>query len=171
MQRRKSTSADEQIIRDKNADPVERASALFRLAVDGFFKFEPLAAEWLRHPSPFLRAEAVKVLVGFWRKSEYLEEAVQLLHFDPNEMVRGDAAFALSQFTFRTGERRETVVRELVKQLMQDDDFGVHEQCYRGLLQILAPEKSLTTLPTYFNREHNVDWELLRPYLDSSQML
>ena len=170
MQRHKSKPSDDQLVRDENADAVERSSALFRLAVDGFFEFEPLAVELLHHSSNMLRAEAIKILVGLWRKPEYVDDAVQLLHHDPDEMVRGDAAFALSQYAVRTGDQQESITHELANQLTQDSDFGVHEQCYRGLLSLLSPEKSHANLPTFFDRERDVDWSLLKPYLNESQI-
>lgn len=166
MQRYKSKPEDDKLIYDESADVVERASAISRLTVDGFYEIEPLLVKLLDHESFLLRGEAIKSLLGFWRKSEYIDNAVRLLRTDRDPTVRSDAAFALSRVTLRTGKQREMIVEKLVEGLMQDEDFGVHEECYRGLLQILAPERSLTTIPTYFNRERDVDWELLKPYLD-----
>ncbi len=114
-----------------------------------------------------LRGAAVKALVGQWDKQRYLEEATQILHTDPEWGARADAAVALSMFTRFSGQQRESILRELTRALIRDEDCAVQKRCYKELLQILAPSKSVTSIPDYFDRSRDVDWELLKPYLDN----
>lgn len=166
IERRKSKPEDDTLIYDENADPVERASAISRLTVDGFTDIEPLLAQILRHESLFLRSQSIISLLGFFHKSRYIDDAVQMLHSDPEWMARGDAVFALSRFASRTGEQRKPIIRELVQCLMRDENSAVQRKCYEGLLLLLAPERKRSSIPDNFNRERDVDWELLKPYLD-----
>src|SRR5687768_9109542 len=98
MKRRKSTPEDEVLIYDETIDPGERASALFRLAVDGFSDMEPLLVNLLSHSESILRGQAIKILLSGWNLPKYLDYAVRMLHHDPDSDVRSDAAFTLSQF-------------------------------------------------------------------------
>lgn len=166
----KSKPEDNGLAYDEGARPVDRASAISRLTADGFEEIEPLLAQLIISDDFLLRGEAIKALLGLWKKSHYLNDAVRMLHTDAEWSVRGDAAFSLTQFALRTGVQQETIVRELVRSLTQDEHFGVQEACYRGLLKLLTQERKLSTLPTSFNRERDVDWELLKPYLDEAQI-
>ncbi|MBA3438729.1 MAG: HEAT repeat domain-containing protein [Pyrinomonadaceae bacterium] len=168
-QRYKSKPEHDRLVRDEAADPIERASAMSLLAFDQLYEFEPVAAEWLQHREAFLRAEAVKVLVGRWDKVAYLDEAMRLLHFDPEWVVRAGAAFALSQFielSKQSDQYKEQIVRELVRALLQDKDWKVQESIYQGLWKVLKFGSTYNYSSGKFDRDRDVDWELLKPYLD-----
>lgn len=80
---------------------------------------------------------------------------------------RADAAFALGQFAFYSGKRREEIVRTLVRVLGEDPDPAVQAACYEQLLHLLAPERDVPVFDDDFDRRRDVDWSLLQPYLDN----
>ncbi len=167
----KSEPGDKNIARDSNANPVDRANAISNLTVDGFFEFEPLLAEWLYDTSYILRSEAVRSLVGMWKKARYFEDAVRMLHTDSEWEVRADAAFALSMYTTYDKSQRERVMRELANRLVTDKDWAVQQRCYEELLRLHGRDEERVNLPNHFNPDRDVDWELIKPYLNSSQLL
>ncbi len=169
IQHRKSKPKDKQLIYDESADIVERSEAILRLAIDGYDEMESLLVKLLDHPHYLLRSEAVKVLVGGWGIENYLEKAIQMLHFDPEWDVRYDSAFALTQFIrlFKEGtNHKNRVLKELIICLINDEDPSVRKNCYEGIIKILNPEKANAELPMEFNSIKNVDWEMLQPYLE-----
>src|SRR5690606_30122003 len=117
--------------------PVDRASALSRLAADGRTDLIPLAREWLSHKHPMLRSEAVGMLLVFWRLEEDVPPVIGVLHDDPDDSVRGAAARALSTFLKRTNHHRDMILRALVRQLERDDDEITQRSCYEQLLNLL----------------------------------
>lgn len=164
MQRRKSTPADDIMLTDADADPVERSSAVARLVSDGFDYFKPVIVNLLGHPHFILRSEAIKVLLSAWKLPEYVDDAVRMLRTDPEWSVRADAAFSLSWFTQYTGQQKDKIVKELLLGLLQDDDWAVQKSCYKNLLKVLGAKTKITDKK--FNRDKNVDWEMLTPYLN-----
>lgn len=168
--RYKSKPEDEVLVYDENADSVDRAGAIFRLSIDGFQEFEPLLAKLLYAESFILRAQAVKSLLSIWTIPQYIDDAVRLLHSDPNWEVRADAAFALASFVKYTGQQRDPVIKELLHQLVNDEDDAVQRRCYKELCELLTADGA-SGIPTYFDRERDVDWELLKPYMDGAQTL
>lgn len=167
--RYKSKLEDERLVQDEGANHLERESAIKRLAFDQIYEMEPVFARLVYHPSPYIAGAAIYALLARWGKTQYLGDGIRILHSALEPVAREKAAFALYEFAQRgeaSGSYKEQVIRELAHALTHDEDFGVHEECYRGLLQLLAPERGLTNFPTYFNRARDVDWELLKPYLD-----
>lgn len=170
IQRRKSTPADDLMLNDENADPVERSSAISRLVADNFTNFEPTLIALLDHPHFILRGEAIKVLLSAWKLPKYVDTAVTMLRSDPEWEVRADAVCALSWFAQRTGQQRGKIIGELAKSLLNDTDWAVQENCYRELLVLLNTGKKHPDYSRKFDRERDVDWEMLKPYLNDSQI-
>ena len=171
MRRRKSKPGDEILIYDESLDVVARSCAIFRLAVDGYIEMKPLLVSLLNHKEFMLRGEAIGILIGGWKIPEYLGEAIRMLHTDVDIYVRSDAASALSNFAQRSEEgikQRDVVIQELLYGLMKDEDVWVQSRCYECLLNIIAPERGYIELPDDFDRERDVDWDLLKPYLKVS---
>jgi hypothetical protein len=167
-QRYKSSPDDDRLIQDENARPLDRAAAMTRLRFDKLYHFEPFFASLLDHAAYVLRGEAIKTLLGMWKRSEYLDAAIQLLRSDPEWETRTDAAFAMTMALGQgviKGSERERVIEELAQALMRDEDDIAQSRYYELLLEILAPERK-GAVPDYFNRERDVDWQLLKPYLD-----
>lgn len=169
MQHKKSTPADLQMLDDESADPVERSSAIARLVADGFTDFETTLVALLSHPHFILRGEAIKVLLSAWKLPKYVDTAIKMLRSDPEWSVRTDSAFSLSWFAQRTRQQQERVVKELARCLLHDDDWKVQESCYEQLLNLLGNSKKYLESNRKFNRERDVDWELLKPYVDETQ--
>lgn len=165
MQRRKSTPADDVMLMDENADPVERSSAIARLAVDGFDYFELTLATLLNHSNSILRGEAIKVLLGAWQKPKYFDRAIQMLLNDPEKGARSDAAHALSAYARRSGKMRDEVIKVLLESLLQDNK-GIQEIYYIELLSLLNVSGSYDYPSRRFNHNQDVNWELLKPYIE-----
>jgi hypothetical protein len=93
-----------------------------------------------------------------------------MLRTEPEWEARPQAALALKSFVLYsnicTGMQRERIIQELVQALTTDDNEYVQSRCYESLVEILAPERKPITLPDYFDRNRDVDWNLLKPYLD-----
>lgn len=158
----KSKPEDLAIAASEKTDPVERSSAIARLRFDGCTEIEPLLVKLLRHQSFLLRRDAVVTLVGFWKKSEFVDSALQLLQNDTDESVRSGAAYALSEFVADTGMNKQSVLEGLSKQLKRETQCGTQEACYRALLKLVAPNKLTGTTTNIFKRERDVDWNLLK---------
>ncbi len=168
MIRRKSKEGDEQLIHDESVNVAERASAIFRLAVDGYTEMESYLVQLLDHEDDLLRGESIKVLLGGWKKEKYVDKAIEMLHHDPEYAVRGDTAFSLRQFVtgFENGQKyKERVLKELIKQLQKDENWAAQSSCYEETLKIITGERFGIKLPDDFNRERDVDWNLLQPYV------
>lgn len=168
MERRKSKPNDEKLIYDESADMVDRDGAIFRLAVDGYGAMQPLLEQLLIHPQYMLRSRAIKVLLGGWGLSEYFNKAVEMLRSDADYSVRSGAGFALSQYArnFESGRKvKDKIAGELTKSLLEDDDIAVQESSYEELLRVIG-QKRPNTKEVEFNRETEVDWDLLQPYLE-----
>lgn len=170
MQRRKSTPNDDALLQDDSADPVGRSSAMTHIGIDNLQHFEKTIAGLLNHPNFILRGEAIKVLLGKWEMPKYLNVAVRMLDSDPEWSARADAATAMSTFTIFTKQSRELVLGELIKCLMNDEHSSGQKSCYEEVLKILSPNQDWTSLPNRFDRERDVDWDLLKPYLNKSQI-
>lgn len=173
MTRYKSTPEDEQLVRDDSADPLERETSIKRLAYDQIYEMEATFARLIKDSSPYVKGAALNALLAYWKKSQYIDDAICVLRQDESPTSREKAAFALSQFLNRNDAAKDyekRIVSELVRALTHDDDFGVQEVCYQEIVKRLAPDRKVVSHAMYFNRERDVDWELLKPYLDSSQI-
>lgn len=160
----KSSASDVSVLGDETADVVSRVSALSVLASDKRLDLEPEIAGLLSHPAPALRAEALLVLLARWNKPSYLADALQMLHRDPSWQARTDAALTLVWFAQGNPQEKDRLLRELTRCLMQDEDVSVQQVCYEGIIDLLAPA-DLPEVPDFFDRERDVDRELIRPYL------
>jgi hypothetical protein len=170
MRKQKAKPGDKELIYNESIDVGERASALFRLAVDGYSQMEPLLVSLLSHKEGMLRGEAIKILLRGWNLPKYLDDAVKMLHKDPDEDVRSDAAFSLGQFAryCEDGIKQQSfIIKELVCQLMKDESSFVRKTCYEQLLELLAPERGYVELPDDLSLERDVDWKLLEPYINT----
>jgi hypothetical protein len=165
MKFRKSKPGDENLVSDESADPADRSGAIARLAVDHRREFEPQFVRLLDHTEELLRLEAIKALVVFFRLDEYLPMAVKMLARDPSEFVRSSAAFALGAYAFAERREEEMILRALAGAIQRDSSTLVVYTAYRNLLRILDPDATTSHLTTEIDRDRDVDWDLLRPYL------
>jgi hypothetical protein len=163
MRRTKQRPGDERLLYDESADEVDRASALLRLAADGRADLVSVAQAWLTHDNVTLRAEGINMLLSFWRRADAVPAALDLLHHDPEPDVRAMAAGALSSFVKITQSDRDHILAELVEQLEREEDPIVQHSLYETLLPHVAPGAD-HRLPHHFDRERDVNWELLRPW-------
>ena len=164
---RKQHPGDVQLVRDESADPVDRASAMMRLAVDGHWEMIDLADQWLARDELELRVEAVGLLVGYWKLEDRIPITIEHLKHDPHTDVRSRAAAALVDFLNRTGKHRDRILKVLVHQLQNDTDYLVQRYAYELLLRTLLSERPIPEPPYAFDRGRDVDWSLLRPWMDS----
>jgi hypothetical protein len=93
-----------------------------------------------------------------------LPAVIDLLHHDPDPEVRSAAAHALSTCIDDAPSHQDQVMYALMHQLEHDDDPITQSTCYEELLRHILPREALPRIPHLFNRERDVDWELLRPW-------
>jgi hypothetical protein len=165
MKIRKSKPGDENLVSDESTKPSDRSGAITRLAVDRRLEFEPQFVKLLDHPEELLRAGAIKALVVFFRLNKYLPIAVKMLAKDKSHYVRSDSAFALGMYAFAGQRDEEMVLRALAGAIQRDSATLVVYTAYQYVLRILDPDADTSHLSTSINRDRDVDWDLLRPYL------
>jgi hypothetical protein len=169
MKRIKSTLEDEQLLVNESANPADRASAAESLASDGLIDIvSPILKQWLEHSEPMLREEAITLLLGGFGYEQYVEKAILMLHNDPYWLTRGDAAFALSSFAtrFKSAEKyKDKIIKELLRSLISEEDKVIQRKSYQSLYEIITT-KLLQFDKDEFDRNCDIDWNLLQPYLD-----
>src|SRR5690606_30150695 len=114
MRLEKQRPGDDCVVHDESADPVDRASALMRLACDGRRDLIPLARRWLGHHDPLLRAEAVNLLLSFWGLDQDVPAALVLLRDDRDPSVRSMAARSLCTYVRYSEALHDDILRALV---------------------------------------------------------
>jgi len=169
---KKITDNDLRVLVDANADPAERAQALTRLAhweKGKYLHLEPTIAGLVRDPSFLVRGAAINTLLG-WGLEQYIDAAIEMLRTDFDDdrtLQRVEAGQALERYTARFGKHRDRVIRALVAGLRRDPSWCVQAACYRSLLRLLAPDRELEEHDREFDRDQDVDWELLRSYFEN----
>jgi HEAT repeat protein len=171
MRHGKAQPNDPYVLRDETARPVDRASALSRLVSDRRTEFEPDIVRCLAHEHPVLRGDALMALVGRWRMERHVSHADRMLVEDPDEAVRGNAAWALSMYAARADriseQERTRILRTLARVVLSDEDPGVQQSAYDGVLRILdRPFAEYMREARFFDPQRDVNWELLKPYLE-----
>ncbi|MBA4124418.1 MAG: HEAT repeat domain-containing protein [Acidobacteria bacterium] len=169
MKRVKSTQYDEIILRDESTSPADRVSAATVLASDGFGQeIFPVLEKWLNHSHFLLRAEAIWMILSGFGHQKYVEKAIQMLHNDDNWSVRKYASLALSDFSKEYVEGKkyeEQIIKELLISLLNDEDGFVQRDSYKGLYKLIKGKRERSD-ENEFDRNRDVDWDLLLPYLD-----
>lgn len=169
MNRIKSTLKDEQILLDETANPADRASAAESLAFDGFGKqIHPVLDEWLISSEFILRNQAISMLLGIWGHRKYLNTGFNLLHSDEHWLVRKGSSIALSKFAreFIEGTKyRDQIIRELISSLIKDENQFVQKNSYKCVYELITSKK-FNMDKDYSDRSQDVDWNLLKPYLE-----
>ena len=169
MTAKQVTEQDLRNLTDQAAEPADRAEALMRLAhweKGQYDRLEPTIVGLLDDASAMVRGGAIKTLLA-WQRDSHVESAIRLLQTDHDEdwTARANAAYALGNYALNTGRSRERIIRALTAALRHDPEWPVQEQCYESLLQLLRPEQTIASNGGEFDRERDVDWELLRPYI------
>ena len=171
MKRIKSTPEDESILIDETADSPDRLSSMQKLAFDGFGKqIHPILDKWLNHSEFILRDGAISMLLGNWGHRKYVDKAIEMMHQDEDWSVRIGAARALKKFCmdFIEGKSYEDqIIKELLLALIQDQDVFVQKTAYQELRSVINDEsRTFYDEKDYFDKEVDVDWKRLQPYLD-----
>lgn len=166
---KKISPDDLRALTDKKAEPARRAQALSRLAHWERGKYDQLEstiASLLDEDNPMVRGAAIKTLVSGWQREKYLGKAIDILLKPKDEwwVARGDAAFALGQYARFAGRERDRIIRVLLQGLKTDPEWPVQRACYEQLLELVAPDRDPPESEE-FNRDTDVDWNLLAPYL------
>ncbi|MEZ4435434.1 MAG: hypothetical protein R3F65_23775, partial [bacterium] len=128
---------------DEAADPNERINALVRLRRAGHLdRLWPVADEWLSHPTPLLRAEALSLLMIWARRpTDHLSRVFNVLHHDPSWWVRADAGRLLVDPLRGIVEERDLILRHVVQQLEVDEDEDTQMSLYESLLAAIIPDR------------------------------
>jgi hypothetical protein len=169
---KKITADDLRNLTDAKADVPDRVEALTRLAYWERGKYNHLESTivgLLKDPSAMVRGAAIKTLVAGWFLEKYVDEAIAILRNDRDEdwSARADAAFALAQYAIHTGKDRDRIVRELVRTIRTDIDPAVQQRAYEEALRIVAPDRDAYSSPLDFDRDRDVDWDVLLPYMEN----
>ncbi len=173
MKRIKSTQNDEIVLRNESVPPADRVSAATVLASDGFGReIFPVLEEWLNHSHFLLRGEAIWMILSGFGHQKYVQKAIQMLHQDSNWSVRKYASLALSDFSkeYIAGKKyEEQIIEQLLISLLNDEDEFVQRDSYKGLYKLIT-DNVLTFDKDSFDRNRDVDWNLLRPYLEKYKL-
>ncbi|MBK8252197.1 MAG: HEAT repeat domain-containing protein [Polyangiaceae bacterium] len=168
----KSTNRDRKLLLDSTADPDDRVRALSRVGADHLVEYEPLVATLLDHEDSILRGKAASVLLGLWQRTKYDERIVEMLLTDPDWGARHSAASAISTYLRfpnepddLTNERRTKLLKALVRSITEDEEQLTQANSYRCFIKCVAPDRE-EPFRTEFDRERDVDWELVTPYLE-----
>lgn len=164
--RQSSTPQDVLLLRDESADPWARAGAVTAVAADHLRELEPSLAVLLDHDSDELRGAAVSALVGRWAIAEYVPAAIGMLRVDPSHYAREDAAAALGAYVLQTPALEQRILRALAEAVLRDPEPLVVTTAYFSLVRVLAPERKTSHIAACrIDRDRDVDWTLLAPYL------
>lgn len=167
MRKKKPDALDLWLVSDEGANPRERAAAISRIGADRSRAHEAAIAALLRHKDASIRESAAMVLVAYWGLSAYLGAVVDMLRRDSELSCRLTASNVLCVFAERHAggpSDRAFVLRALVQSVMQDEDPMVQASSYQRFLKLVAPER-VAAAPDELDREDDVDWDLMAPYL------
>lgn len=154
----------ERALLDGAASPVERASAIACMRSDRIMRHEDLLIGLVDHPSPHLRAEALRTLLS-WDREEWIPLALERATSDEDEYPRNCLALDLGRVGHALPHHRDAVVRVLVKVVESDPDERVAGWAYGSLRYLLAHEGVVPRCPKNdFDRHRDVDWTLLDPF-------
>jgi HEAT repeat protein len=166
---KKFSAEMEQRLLDDGANPVERANAIICMRADGLECHEALLVALLNHPSPHLRAEALRALLG-WGREQWVPLALKWLAGDRDEHVRSFVAFDLAYAATRFPVHERAIVEALVRVLEHDASEFVAAKANSALQFLLVPGAQFLEIPNDdFDRHRDVDWELLKPFRSATR--
>jgi hypothetical protein len=153
----------ERLLLDTNADPIDRANALWCMRSDGVIGHEELVVSWLQEPEHSLRAEAHRTLLH-WGRAEWVPLSIERATTDPDDRVRRSLCFDFRDAVYDFPEFRTPLLRTLVHAVEHDAVEAVAETAYRSLRYILLELRDIEQSNPSFDRARDVDWALLAPY-------
>jgi hypothetical protein len=176
---KKAKDTDRAALTDEGLSEALRVAALDRLLADGDLDILDALLPWLRG-SPFLKANALRGLLGWLRLREYLDIAISVLRGeDAPEPAEDDidaaigkayaqevAAGALGEFGRKSVGDQDRIGRVLADEMVGTSDPGVRRACYDALLTMMGDY--LPRVPSSLSLEHDVDWSRIREYLPAS---
>lgn len=159
----------EQSLLDDGANPVERANAIICMRADGLERHETRLVALLSHPSPHLRAEALRALLS-WGRVQWVPLALEWVASDRDEHVRSFVAFDLAHAATRFPGHKRTIVEALVRVLEHDASELVAAKADSALRFLLLPGAQFPEIPNDdFDRHKDVDWERLKPFRSATK--
>lgn len=160
----KFTEEHERTLLDAQADPVDRASAISCMRADGVQRHETLLVSFLDHPSPHLRGESIAALLA-WGRREFLSIAYDEMANEDEPGIRVMMASSLASWAMtHPRDKRESLAR-LAERMRIDPDEWVVERIYVRVRMVLELPRLRSR--DDFDRERDVDWAALAPYLDA----
>lgn len=165
---KKFSTRVEQLLLDEAANPVDRANALACMRSDGIERHEHLIVRLLDHPSPHLRADALRTLLTWdaeewlplalergtealrallsWGRQQWAPLALKWVASDRGEHVRSFVAFDLAHAATRFPEHERPIVEALVRVLEHDVSDLVAAKANGALQFLLVPGLSAHNL-------------------------
>ncbi len=155
------------LLADAEANVVEREEALIDAGRQRIDRLSGTVIEFLTHPHFMLRGAAIRALLLFWDKIDFVSPAMEMLRHDLDDSVRLDAAGSLVAFSEKNTDRREEIVRALAQAVAADTSPMVREEAYDGVISL-----TFTKLPPrvvgQFD-ESKIRWDVVNPYLEPAQ--
>ena len=165
----KTTPEHERDLTDESADPWARHSAIGAVTFDRRYEFEPVLREYVDHPNPIVRAAATRRLLAMWEREDLVDRAIEMALSDPDEYVRGEVVTGLGYVGTYGGVKPGTidrVARALIRVMMTEEDWVEQVSAYNSLYSLLMGRRAPMRPDEPFDRDRDVDWEMLGPYLD-----
>jgi hypothetical protein len=167
MRRRKSTAAQEEMIRSATTADLgnsgELTAAILDVGLDYQFHLAPDIGRLVRHESSLVRGQAARIVL-YWAIEEEVPAALSMLASDPCWDARSDAAFGLGTFLHVTGRRDERILRALARAFETDPEEYVVTEAYGAMVWCLSGQPPAFS-PDTLDRDRDVDWALIGPYL------
>jgi HEAT repeat protein len=117
-------------------------------------------ARLLDHPDPYIREEAVRILVTRWKEETYRGRAAEMLISDEAPDVRGAAAYALAAVANDATRIEDTKLLCGVL-LNSHEEPNVRGAAYDALL-IMYRNPAFPTKMRDFDPDLDVDWQWVR---------
>lgn len=158
----KARSGDKDLLRDKSADPIERALAINLLGVDRRFDAEGEICALLKDPEDVVRGEAIRVLLGLWRREEHLCLAEDWALRGQSTTLRMEAVSAFDQYLVDpTAPSRRRALRILASVVDTDPDDFVKRRAYESIWHCLRGWSCPMRSVYEFDPTRDVDWTLV----------
>ncbi len=161
MKRKKSFPEDEGLLKDNNANPMDRALALNRIASDRLFNNEPVIEELINSDFPSLRSEAIMCLLGHWKRTEWFSKAIEMVRevTEPSEVVIA-SALALNMYHRSTLEYKDEILKAIASRIIDSKNKRLQKRLNNFFLEINSQANGKSDIVM----DSIIDWDLLYRY-------
>lgn len=123
-------------------------------------EMEPRVEQLLAHEHPFVREEAIRILVTRWKSKRLRKRSMSMMLNDDSEEVRSAAAYSLSAIADeQTLDEHTEALRGLLRNPQESPTLK--RSAYESLL--IMYRRAAFPRGSEFNPEDDIDW----PWVDS----